>query len=197
MLAQNPTPRIYGKGAPFTVEELPEGILKKQLKELNPKARDKALAWLHELKFEAFDAEDHLRVDKDGGVFIVCPGGDGGCKGCKNHNHDAEATPVVPAEETVEKSEPVTSGASVPVDSPPAYNSKPGAPYHIYMDFNGAYVTGKAWSESDGTTTWTTWDCHPWRSDGDRTTFSDSEQTSIRYIGYCINYAAALLLPTT
>jgi len=185
---------MYGKGNPFTIDELPAGKLKEQLQQLSPQARGKAMQWLHTLQFAEFDAADHLRVDKDGGVFIVCPDGKHACKGC-NHKHQHEdqgpivagpadgdsSAPVESADVIVSNPEvPITEGAAVPIDSPPAYNSKPGAPYHIYMDFNGAYVTGKAWSETDGVTTWTTWDCHAWSSDGDRTTFSDAEQTYIR-----------------
>ena len=41
-------------------------------------------------------------------------------------------------------------------------------------------MTGKAWSYTDGTNTWTTWDCDAWSTDTDRTTFSVSEQNEIR-----------------
>ena len=162
---------MFGKGAPFAVEDLPAGKLKEGLQGLTPQARGKAMKWLHSLQFEQADAATHLRVDKDGGVFITCPG-NGKCGANCGHDHSGEEAPVEEAAEAEEGGEPQVAGASVPISDPPAYNSKPDAPYHIYMDFNGAYVTGKAWSSGDGSTTW---DCHAWSSDGDRTTFSDSE----------------------
>jgi autotransporter-associated beta strand protein len=193
--AQQPEHRMYGKGNPFTVEQLPAGKLKEQLQELSPQARGKAMQWLHGLQFGEADAAHHLRVDHNGGVFITCPGR-GGCKRKEcGHEHGepavndeavAEEPPIAGVLEAttspvseVEQA-PEVAAASVSIDSPPAYNSKSDAPYHIYLDFNGAYVSGKDWRETDGTTTWSEWDCHPWSSDGDRATFTDVEQTYIR-----------------
>lgn len=171
------------------MEELPAGPLKARLQTLNPKAKAKAINWLHEFSFPNSDAKSHLRVDNEGGIFIVCP--QNGCDGCggdhapeQHEEPSTEAKPTVEAIEEVSKtssaSEPEVAMVSVPIGSPPAHNSKPGAPYHIYLDFNGAYVTGKQWSSTDGTNTWTTWDCKPWSLDGDLDNFSDSEQAEMR-----------------
>ncbi len=189
VFGQQPERKVFGKNHPFTLEELPAGRLKAKLKTLEPKAKAKAIAWLHEFSFPKTDAENHLRVDNNGGIFIVCPLDS--CDSCgKDQHHDhhgetyagsepaGEATEVDP--NTSSASEPEVAMAPVPVSAPPVYNSKPAAPYHIYLDFNGAYVTGKQWTETDGTTTWSTWDCEAWSTDTDRTTFSDSEQTEIR-----------------
>ena len=43
-------------------------------------------------------------------------------------------------EGTSEPTAPVTAAASVSISSPPIYNSKPDAPNHIYLDFNGGIV---------------------------------------------------------
>jgi uncharacterized repeat protein (TIGR02543 family) len=186
--AEKPARKHFGVGSPFTVEELPAGKLKSQLQVLDPQARGKAMRWLHTLSFNESDAAGHLRVDKEGGVFIVCPEiGCDGCDGDHHHHGDASAAETANMEEPADdgistQTDPVASSAAVPISSPPAYNSKPGAPFHIYLDFNGAYVTGKDWSATDGTTTWTTWDCHAWSLDSDRTTFSDAEQTAMRQI---------------
>lgn len=177
------------------MEELPAGQLKATLQTLDPQARGKAMKWLHEISFPKSDAEHHLRVDDQGGIYIVCP--ITGCEGCggdhgHEHGHDhakdnsAEAAPVEEEadedKETSSETEPGVAMTSVPISSPPAYNSKPDAPFHIYIDFNGAYVAGKQWSSTDGTTTWTEWDCLPWSLDSDRTTFSAAEQVEIRRI---------------
>lgn len=196
LLAQAQGKKHFGLGHPFAVEELPNGILKQRLQQLRPQARAAALKRLHTFSFPASDAAEYLKVDDNGGVFIVCPV-EGCGHDCKNADHDhgddepaaedadssnADAADV-PAENI-----PIGDGgnqtfnptASVSVSAPPAFHSKPGAPFHIYLDFNGAYVTGKQWTYSDGTTTWSTWDCAAWSSDGDATTFSVAEQNDIR-----------------
>ncbi|MES2981163.1 MAG: Calx-beta domain-containing protein [Verrucomicrobiota bacterium] len=185
--AQQPVRKHFGKGNPFTVEELPEGKLKAKLKKLDPQARGKAMKWLHRLSFQDFDAAEHLRVDNEGGIYVVCPDEHGNCDG-KKHKHAEEGSPVEIAPEQIEEipskttDTPTVEAAAVSVSSPPIYNSKPGATNHIYLDFNGALVSGKFWSESDGVTTWNSWDCAAWSTDGDTTTFSDSEQTEMRRV---------------
>ncbi|MFM7182849.1 MAG: tandem-95 repeat protein [Verrucomicrobiales bacterium] len=192
--AQGKGKKLFGEGHPFAAEELPEGVLKQQLQKRNPRARGEAMKRLHSFSFPEKDAAKYLRVDDDGGVFIVCP--INGCE-CDDpaHNHGdtapAPESAVGPSPEAANPStenmpigdgsnDPFNPTSSVPISSPPAFNSKPGAPFHIYMDFNGAYVTGKAWTYSDGTTTWSTWDCDAWSNDTDRTTFTTSEQQDIR-----------------
>lgn len=196
--AEKPSRKHFGKGHSFAVEELPNGKLKSELKKLDPKAKKKAMDWLHELSFHEFDAADHLRVDRKGGVFIVCPDGHGNCDG-KHHKHHEDETsaetsqaPESTDEPTIENPPPPTvQEAAVPVSSPPVYNSKPGATRHIYLDFNGAMVADKNWTETDnkGTPddftddiTWDSWDCYAWSIDADKTTFSDTEQAKIRQI---------------
>lgn len=191
--AEKPVRKNFGKGNPFTVGELPAGKLKKKLETINPQARQKAMAWLHTFDFPASDAEHHLRVDDDGGVFIICPDGHHNCDG---HNHGpvkpgatesdaatAESAPEFTGEDLSKTTEsPQVESAAVPISSPPVYSSRPGATRHIYLDFNGALVSGKAWSETDGTTTWNSWDCAAWSTDADVTTFSDTEQAEMRRV---------------
>ena len=176
--------RVFGIGAPGNIEDLPDGNLKGNLLALTPENQAKAIEWLQSFSFSGLDAADSLRADKTGGIFYTCIDEQGDHQGCTHHSHHSAAS-VESTESIEEPSEPTpprTAGASVPVSSPPVYNSKPGASKHIYLDFNGAYVTGKKWSETDGTTTWDTWDCAAWSSDGDTSTFSDSEQANIRRI---------------
>ncbi|HEX5789717.1 MAG TPA: Ser-Thr-rich GPI-anchored membrane family protein, partial [Luteolibacter sp.] len=182
--------KVFGKGAPFALEELPAGKLKTQLQALDPQARGKAMQWLHSFTFGELDAMHHLRADAKGGIFYICADHQGRCDGHQHGPVKPGASPISDAAAPVAEEAPVdqggttpeVAGAAVPISSPPAYNSKPGATRHIYIDFNGAYVTGKAWSETDGVTTWTTWDCDAWSSDADKTTFSDAEQADIRRI---------------
>ena len=169
--------RIYGKEHPFTIQELPAGKLKTKLETLNPKAKEKAMQWLHSISFKEFDAAEHLRVDNDGGVFIICPDGHGNCAG---QAHQTASAPVSSGAELIVSSvKPGTGAASVSINNPPVYNSKPGATSHLYLDFNGATVSGKAWNTSYGVTSWS---CAAWSEDTDVTTFTDTEQAYMKEV---------------
>ncbi len=177
--AQKEQKEVFGKGHPFTIDELPDGPLKTKLSTLKAAALNRAMDKLHDITFANFDAAQHLRADNNGGIFFVCPQNHAGCKhppGECDGDHEGETEPA-PEPENLE--EPAIEKAPVSVDSPPAYNSKPDAPYHIYLDFNGATVSGKAWNDAFG---YATWNCRVWTLDGDRTTFSDLEQNDMREI---------------
>jgi len=191
--AQKPDHRLYGKGHPFQADQLPAGKLKTKLTSLNPRAQERAMKWLHKITFEEFDAAEHLRVDEDGGIFIVCPDSHGNCKDHSEMPTESGATEAgegggpmqtqSAGDASADASEPPpVANAPVPVSTPPAYNSKPGAARHIYLDFNGALVSGKAWSVKSGTTTWNSWNCAAWSSDTDVTTFSDDEKADMRRV---------------
>ena len=185
MLVANAQPaadRLYGKGHPFQPEELPPGKLKAKLQTLHPQAKEKAIKWLHEITFGKFDAAEHLRVDDDGGIFIVCPDDHGNYDGHSQGpskpegNNDSSGTTESINEAPAAITDPPVANAAVSVSSPPAYNSKPGATRHIYLDFNGGTVTGTAWNVNNAAS----WDVKVWSQDADRTTFNDSEQTWMR-----------------
>ena len=177
--------KAFIKGTSYSAEALPDGKLKAKLQTLPPEAKEKAMQWLQSFSFSALDAAKLLRVDNAGGIYYVCPDQHG--------NYDASAPkqaagtspatgaiPVADASTVVqEKSGPTAARAPIPSSTPPAYHSKTGAPYVIYIDVNGATVSGTAWNTSEGVATW---NCAPWSTDGDTTTFSDSEQTGIRQI---------------
>ena len=178
--------KVYGKGNPFTISDLPSGKLKSKLQKLDAPTKEKAMKWLHELTFQEFDAAEHLRVDNQGGIYTICSGGKCSQSACTDGSHGHSTTSTTNAVQSPLKagapipdtglsvtSEPQVVKAAVAISSPPAYNSKPDAPYHIYLDFNGAVVAGKAWNSSYGVGSW---DCLPWSSDKDLTKFSDAEQ---------------------
>lgn len=181
------TLRRFGKGAPFALGDLPDGKLKENLLALTPDHQAKALKWLHSFNFSGIDAIAHLRADNTGGIFYTCPGVDAHDNACAHHNH-----PTTPATESAGISEaveatnapivPVAAAAAVPIDSPPVYNSKPGAPNHIYLDFNGGVVTGKAWNNNPSYGNIASWDVQAWSQDSDFTTFNDSEQAWMRRV---------------
>jgi uncharacterized repeat protein (TIGR02543 family) len=183
------TQRFFGKGASFGIHDLPDGNLKKDLLALNPANQAIAIKWLHTFSFSGLDAVESLRADSKGGIYYKCSFS---CAGCNSGEHDksvhaTEATgSAIPTVDTVESSdgekstgEPVVAAAAVPISSPPVYNSKPGSVYTMYLDFNGAVITGKQWNTSEGVASWT---AKAYSSDADLTTFSDTEQTFIRRV---------------
>ena len=171
--AAGPARQAFGKRHPFRSDELPQGKLKAGLDRLDPQEKERAMNWLHSFDFGAPDAAEHLRVDDGGGVFIVCPD-EAGC--CEDHGQSATET-IDPAPAPAE--EPPIAYAAVPVSSPPAYHSRPAASRKIYLDFNGATVSGTAWNTSAGVSTW---NVKVWSQDTDATTFNDSEQTWMKRV---------------
>lgn len=181
------TLRPFGIGAPFVISDLPDGKLKQNLLALTPKAQNKAIDKLHTFTFPGIDAVDSLNADKNGGIFYTCSlvcdhahHNRNNFKGDNPHGTDSdiqsieteESAPVLTQQDTG------VSYVEVDVSNPPAYNSKPGALDHIYLDFNGGNVSDATrWSAPAGG-----YDCKAWSSDADRTKFSDAEQESIRRI---------------
>jgi hypothetical protein len=171
------------KKSPFRAEELPNGKLKAGLQSLDAQTKEKAMKWLHTFDFDQSDAAKHLRVDQGGGVFTVCPDNLGKCEG---HSHGADkpeadldnAGNTAPAPEQSSET-PSVEYIAVAVSTPPAYHSRPGATRRIYLDFNGAVVSGTAWNTSAGVTSW---NVKVWSQDTDFTTFNDAEQAWMKHV---------------
>lgn len=173
------TRRPFGKGAPFAIADLPDGILKTQLLALNAEHRAKAMKWLHSFTFNGIDAVESLRASDNGGIFYDCPGL--ACQGCAHEGHSTQKKASAGAsnttmEEPVSPPAPESAEGAVLISSPPAYNSKPGATNHIYLDFNGGTVAA--------TTDWggPGWNCYAYSLDTNYDEFSVAEQDAIRTI---------------
>ncbi len=121
--------RMYGKGAPFTVEELPPGLLKQDLQALPGSERGKAMRQLHSFRFPASDAAV-LRADQDGGIYVA----------------DME----LPQPAAGESSTP-TAPEAITATEAFTLHSKPGASKVIYLDFDGHVITGTAWNNNYAT----------------------------------------------
>jgi len=148
-------PLVFGETWPVTLEQIPPGRFRKQLLSLQESARQAALKRLGDERVPIFDVYS-LHVDGDGMLFYTCP-------------------PAPDADQQNFPQAPVTSLAPVPISSPPARSSKPGATSVIYLDFNGHTVTGTAWNSSGRAS----FQCLPFDLDNNTTTFSDAEQAMI------------------
>ncbi len=168
--AQDNPLKLYGKANPFTVEQLPAGELKTNLEKLDATTRKVAMDKLHKMSFHGFDAAKHLRVDKKGAIYMACTD-----LMCKDHDHastETQESAIKPAVDgSSDFSVPTVAKLPVPISAPPVYSSKPAAPYHLYLDFNGAIVTGTAWNDQ-----YARFECLPWSRDNDLKTFNDTEQ---------------------
>ncbi|MCK5665003.1 MAG: hypothetical protein KAI17_16035, partial [Thiotrichaceae bacterium] len=157
-------PKMFGAGAPFTIDKLPVSRLKNKLENLSSSAQQKAMKWLHNFSFPESDVA-FLDVDLNGGVFYQ--------------------DTVLPNEITQLELElnPELEGI-LPTETFKLH-SKPCAANVVYLDFTGHFLTGTAWNNnSDGTTT--DYQALPFDKDGDTTIFSDLERSDIAEIWHRI-----------
>ncbi|MFC1695157.1 hypothetical protein ACFL1C_03370 [Pseudomonadota bacterium] len=118
--------RNYGVGQPKSVEDLPYGKLRKNLEQLPPKARGKALGWLQGFEFPVEDVPS-LRVNDQGDISY--------------------ADTVVPS-----KVDPVLidgqaqEAYSISAIDAFQLHSRPGASNVLYLDFDGHVLEGTGWS---------------------------------------------------
>jgi hypothetical protein len=83
-----------------------------------------------------------------------------------------------PQQAATANAEPAAS-ATYPLTNTFKLHSLPGATKKLYLDFDGFVMTGTAWNASSGVSTIY---CPPFDADGDPSTFSDSEKTTIQNI---------------
>jgi hypothetical protein len=160
--AQQPAarPREFAPGQLKRLEDLPPSRLRQRLESLPAAARERALAHLSSFHFPEADL-DALQADAEGGIFYA---------DVFAHEPAADETPA----------EPEIAQAAVPVSPFPAgliFHSRPGCPNVLYLDFTGENVSGTAWNTSLGRSQIP---AVAFSSDGDYTTFSDSEQVAIK-----------------
>ncbi|MEH6576335.1 MAG: zinc-dependent metalloprotease family protein [Amphritea sp.] len=145
--------RSFGANSPFSINELPPGILRSQLLSLPPAAQNRALGWLHRFEFTEQDVP-FLRVDRAGGVFYEDPALDG------------------------EQAEPAESGspavAELALNEVFTLHSKPGASRVVYLDMDGHVVSGTAWNSAADPLY-----MRPYDSDANEASFSQSELNAI------------------
>ena len=146
--------KTYGKGHPFTIDQLPPGQFKQDLKALPEAAQKNAVAWMNENTFTDLDFV-YLRVDKQGGVFFEDPAFEG------SEAELYESTPVLEELSLVETF---------------ALHSKPGASRTVFIDMDGREVTGTIWNANAGADPLI---MRPYDSDGDESSFTQTELNQI------------------
>ena len=161
--------RMFGRGAPFGIGDLPDSALRRGLQLLPPQARARALDWLHGIDFPAADVHA-LRVDPEGGIFVLddFPPPDDGAEGTAG---ETSAVPIAA------------------VDNPFGLHSKPGAWNTVYLDFNGQVLTGRVWNSNAGVDPLV---ARPFDLDGNPSGFSAAEAAAIAEIWHRVaeDYAA-------
>jgi hypothetical protein len=166
-------PAFFPAGAERRLEDLPPGPFRDRLAQLPPESRGRAMEWLRGFSFPAADVAS-LHVDAHGGI----------CYGCHfhgNHHHGEDAGGGTDAG-TENSDEPRVALAAVPISPFPAslvFQSRPGAPNVIYLNFAGETVSGTAWNDSLARSSIP---ALPFSTDSDHTTFSDAEQLAIQRI---------------
>lgn len=169
LFAASPSAKPVEASSPdWALEDIPESPFKQELLQLDPAARAKALQQFNELKIPLLDSAS-LHVGQDGSLHYACSG-----------VHGFDKSESVFLEFSPQASESLVQAASIPASQPPAYNSKPDAPYVIYLDFNGGIVSGTLWNSNYNSGA--DYDTYVWTKDTDETTFSDDEQAVIREI---------------
>ena len=155
---QGKTSRVFGQGQPLNISDLPAGKLRKRLESLPPKASGKALRWLQAFSFPEADL-DTIEVDEGGGVFY------------------GDTLLPDPAQVDAAGGPGVASPDATPAETlDNAFNlhSRPGAPNVVYIDFDGATISGTAWNGK-----YSQLFALPYNVDGDGGTFTALERTRI------------------
>lgn len=156
---QTGKPVIFGKDAPFQLNDLPPKSRLRQALEGRPQAaRQHAMNWLHTFSFPESDTS-YLQVDPDGGIFYI---------------DENLPEPELGAGESAANLS--TATAIPPVDTFKLH-SRPGAGNVLFLDFDGHTISGTAWNSSAST-----FIAQPFDTDGYPATFSSGELSLIAEI---------------
>lgn len=168
---------LFTEGEEPALNHLPACKLKERLAALPEKARKNALRMMAKYSVGHHDLSC-LESSEDGALSYVCPGVPA----------VEEAGDAVAVEDSDNQAAPTiwdsgfTPGGSVTIDSPPVFNSKPGATNIIYIDFNGAVIENTAWNTNASVGAQTTINARAYDLDGDGSTFTTTEQTRMYQI---------------
>ncbi len=122
---------VFGTGSNFTLEDLPPGLLRDQLKALPDAARQNSLSWLRSIQFGEQDIP-FMRADQEGGIYYA-----------DTYLPDETETATTAATET--------QTAGITASNVFKLHSRPGSSKVIYLDFDGHVISGTAWNSSSST----------------------------------------------
>jgi len=122
--------------------DLPESRLRSDIEALDPEAQSRALEIFQGDSFPVADL-NHVHVSGDGSLFYICG------PGCEHAHKEALAAEAADFDFEMEAEQATESFSAVPVSPFPEslkFNSKPGAPYVIYLNFAGDTIAGTQWN---------------------------------------------------
>jgi len=173
-------PTVFGLNGAVQLDDVPGGRFHEELARLDNRARRAALDKLGALQVPLNDVAS-LGVDREGGLFYQCTPPRPPLNPVASLSDLNQASP-----DSGGTLDPTVSAASIPIATPPARHSRPGASKVIYLDFNGHTITGTNWNLSQGNSgdanyrpAVASYVAKPFSIDSDPATFNDAEQTVI------------------
>jgi len=142
---------FFGSGAPGSVSQLPSSELRKSIESLPAATQARAVQWLQSVEFSSEDLA-FMKADRNGSIYYTDTFDAG--KSRKHASTVAAVPPTVNAK-TVLK-----------------LHSNPGAANTIFLDFDGAEISGTAWNSQ---TSASSLNAAPYDTDGKPKSFSNSE----------------------
>jgi hypothetical protein len=150
--------QFFGNGAPTSSTDLPTGELRESIESLSAAPRERALQWLQSVEFSAQDLP-YMKADRQGSIYYV----------------DTFMTEKAPRGNAAAASGP----QGITAKNVLKLHSRPGAANTIFIDFDGAKISGKAWNKQAGTSSFK---AKPYDTDDNPKSFSDSEVSSMAEI---------------
>jgi len=154
----------YGIGAPKSSNELPSGDFRKNIESLPSATQKAALQWLQSFEFTKHDLP-HMRIDPQGAVFY------------------ADSFDIGNSNKTNTTDSPASSSSAITAKNVHKLHSRSGSTRTIYVDFNGGPLSGTAWNNNEGVTSWKT---RPYDTDGNPKSFSAAEVNAMAGIWHQI-----------
>jgi hypothetical protein len=150
--------QFFGSGAPRSSTELPNGDLRKSIESLPAAMSGRALQWLQSVEFSAQDLA-YMKVDPQGGIYY--------------------ADTFMTDKTAVQKNTAAAGQQGISAKNVLKLHSRPGAANTIFVDFDGAKISDKAWNKTAGISSWK---AKPFDTDDNPKSFSDSEVSSMAEI---------------
>jgi hypothetical protein len=154
----------YGIGAPKNSNELPTGDFRKNIESLPSATHKAALQWLQSFEFTKHDLS-HMRIDPQGAIFYA-------------DSFDSDGS-----NKTSSADSAASRSSAVTAKNVGKFHSRPGSENTIFVDFKGGVLSGTAWNNNEGVTSWKT---RPYDTDGNPKSFSAAEVNAMAGIWHQI-----------